>query len=75
MATYAQIEKWVRETHGWSIQHDGWIAHCKERAGLEPRPAWNRAEDGRAVECPPHRRAGIIAAFRRFGMLGLETED
>ena len=75
MATYAQIKRWVRETYGWSIQHDCWIAHCKELAGLEPRPAWNRAADGRAVECPPHRRAGIIAAFRHFGMLDPETED
>ena len=69
MATYAQIKEWVRDNHGWSIHHDCWIAHCKELEGLAPRRAWNRAGDGRAVECPPHRRDAIVAAFRHFGML------
>ena len=44
MATYAQIKEWVRNNHGWSIQHDCWIAHCKELAGLEPRRAWHDAK-------------------------------
>ena len=69
MATYPQIKQWVRDNLGWSVQHDCWIAHCKEIAGLNPRRAWNRAEDQRAVECPPDKRDGIIAAFRHFGML------
>lgn len=69
MATYAQIKEWVKNNHGWTVQHDCWIAHCKELAGLSPRRAWNRATDGRAVQCPLEKRDGIIAAFRHFGML------
>ena len=69
MATYVQIKEWVKDNYGWSIQHDCWIPHCKELAGLSPRRAWNRAEDGRAVPCPPNKRDGIISALRHFGML------
>ena len=69
MATYAQIKRWVKDTYGWSIQHDCWIAHCKDLIGLSPRRAWNRVDNSRAVQCPPDKREGIIAAFRHFGML------
>ena len=69
MPTYPQIKKWVKDTYGWSVQHDCWIAHCKELAGLRPRRAWNRADDGRSVLCPPNKRDAIISAFRHFGML------
>ena len=69
IATYAQIKNWVKDTYGWAVQHDCWIAHCKELAGLCPRRAWNRADGGRAVQCPPAKRDGIISAFRHFGML------
>ena len=69
MATYSQIKEWVRDNCGWSVQHDCWIAHCKELAGLEPRRAWNRTQGDRAVPCRPEKREGIISAFRHLGML------
>lgn len=69
MATYAQIKSWVKAKYGWSIQHDCWIARCKELAGLDPQPAWNRAQPDRAVSCPPDKQAAIISAFRYFDML------
>ena len=69
MATYPQIKQWVKETYGWSVQHDCWIAHCKDLAGLQPQPAWNRARRGRAVPCPPEKQEAIISAFRHFRML------
>ena len=33
MATYQQIQKWVRCLYGWTPE-TCWIAHCKELAGL-----------------------------------------
>ena len=69
MATYSQIRQWVKENRGWSVQHDCWIAHCKEIAGLKPRRAWNREDSRRTVPCPPDKQEGIIEAFRHFGML------
>ena len=69
MATYSQIRQWVKDNHGWSVQHDCWIAHCKDLAGLKPRRAWNRADDRRVVPCPPEKRDAIFEAFRHFGML------
>ncbi len=69
MATYSQIREWVQRNHGWTIQHDCWIAHCKELAGLNPRRAWNRSQPNRSDPCPPDRQPAIIAAFRHFGML------
>ena len=69
MATYPQIKEWVRNSYGWSVQHDCWIAHCKELAGLRPRRAWNRTQGDRAVPCPPEKREGIISAFRHLGIL------
>ena len=69
MATYPQIKQWIKKHHGWSVQHDCWIAHCKELAGLSPRRAWNRAARGRAVPCPPDKQAAIIQAFEHLGML------
>ena len=69
MATYPQIKQRVKDHHRWSVQHDCWIAHCKDLAGLQPRPAWNRSPGGRAVPCPPEKQAAIISAFRHFGML------
>ena len=75
MATYVQIKEWVMKNRGWTVQHDCWIAYCKELVGLSPRRAWNRADDGRAVQCPPDKREGIISAFRHFGMLDDQAPD
>ncbi len=34
MATYVQIKEWVTKNRGWTVQHDCWIAHCKELVSL-----------------------------------------
>ena len=64
MATYRQIQKWVRCQYGW-IPKTCWIAHCKELAGLERRDAPNRDPE-RRHPCPQEKREAIFAAFRRF---------
>lgn len=69
MATYAQIRLWVKDNHGWSVQHDRWIAHCQDLAGLKPLRVRNRADDRRVVPCPTEKRHDIIESIRHFGML------
>ena len=65
MATYKQIQQWVREQYGWTPK-TCWIAHCKELAGLPVKRAPNRQEDSRAVPCPADKQPAIFAAFRHF---------
>ena len=67
MATYQEIAKRVKATHGWEPK-TCWIAHCKELKGLPVRRAPNRATDVRQVPCPVDRRPAIYDAFRHFGM-------
>lgn len=38
MATYDQIQEWVRSRHGWTPK-PSCVAHCKELAGLPVRRA------------------------------------
>ena len=68
MATYAEIEEWIRERYGWRPK-TCWIAHCKEIAGLDRRDAPNRRGRDRLVPCPREKREAIIQAFRHFKML------
>jgi hypothetical protein len=68
MATYSQIQHWVKEQHGWQPK-TCWIAHCKEFHGLPRRVAPNRQGSYRVVPCPPQKRPAIEAAFRHFKMI------
>ena len=68
MATYIEIQQYVRRVHGF-VPKTCWIAHVKELCGLAPRRAPNRARRGREVPCPLNKRAAIVAAFRHFRML------
>lgn len=67
MATYAEIEAWVKENYGWKPK-GCWIAHCKELNGLPLRQS-PRRKGARMVPCPENRRSAIEAAFRHFGMI------
>ena len=49
MATYKQIQAFVKGKHGFQPK-TCWIAHVKEMAGLEVKPAWNRVGEERE-EC------------------------
>jgi len=68
MATYQEIQKWVREHHGFQPE-TCWIAHCKEIYGLPVGEAPNRRGQQRVKPCPPEKRLAIKKAFEHFGML------
>lgn len=68
MATYSQIQDWVKQRYG-RVPKTCWIAHCKELAGLPVRRAPNRQTGDRMVPCENKgMREAIFAAFRHFGM-------
>ena len=69
MATYKQIQGYVKETHGYTVK-TCWIAHVKEICGLKPKKAWNRkAPEKRANPCPTAKIEPIKQALRYFGMI------
>jgi hypothetical protein len=69
MATYAQIQEYVRQRHGCTVK-TCWIAHVKELNGLQPRLAHNRASlHARQEPCPPSKRPLIEEAMYHFGMI------
>ncbi len=69
MATYAQVQSLVKDTHGRSVK-TCWIAHVKEMNGLPLRTAWNRlSPTNRAEPCPDWARPMIEDPMRRLGML------
>lgn len=67
MATYKEIQAWIRDEYGWQPK-TCWIAHCKQIKGLPLKPAWNRSGD-REVPCPVNKRQAIFDAFAHFGMV------
>jgi len=67
MATYKQVQKWVKSNRGF-VPKTCWIAHCKELNGLPVSKAPNRQSETRMVPCPPDKRRAIEDAFRHFGM-------
>jgi hypothetical protein len=71
MATYEEIQDYVRERHGYTPK-TCWIAHVKELNGLVVRKAPNRA-GARVYPCPPAHQAEITEALRHFGMLPQPT--
>jgi hypothetical protein len=68
MATYRQIQEYVKSKYGF-LPKTCWIADVKERAGLSVGPAWNRRGKTRQVPCPPEKVRHIMEALRHFGMI------
>jgi hypothetical protein len=68
MATYKQIQAWVKQQYGF-IPKTCWIAHVKHMSGLLMRKAPNRQGVERVEPCPPGRVESIRAALRHFGMI------
>ena len=69
MATYADIQNWVKKEHGYTVK-TCWIAHVKEQCGLKPRVAGNRySPDKRVHPCPEDKFESIRSAFEHFGMV------
>ncbi len=68
MATYKQIQAWVRQEYGFTPK-TCWIAHVKGLSGLPMRRAPNRRGLERANPCPHEKVEPIRTALRHFGML------
>jgi hypothetical protein len=69
MATYREIQNWVRAASGF-VPKTSWIAHVKADRGLSERVASNRFKHpSRVNPCPRTRRAAIEAALQHFGMV------
>ena len=69
MATYKQIQDWVKTNFGFTPK-TCWIAHVKEICGLEPRKAPNRLDEAkRSNPCPSSKVEAIKQAFKHFGMI------
>ena len=58
MATYKQIQVYVREHFGYAPE-TCWIAHVKELNGLPVRRAHNRRGTARVKPCPPEKQEHI----------------
>ncbi len=68
MATYVQIQEWVKYNYAY-IPATRWIAHVKSECGLPMRKAPNRKGVERVEPCPPDKRESIRAALCHFGMI------
>jgi hypothetical protein len=69
MATYRQIQDWVR-AHSGFVPKTCWIAHVKSDHGLVERTSSHRFDHPTRVNpCPGNRRPAIEAALRHFGMV------
>jgi hypothetical protein len=69
MATYQQIQKYIRAKDGFAVK-TCWIAHVKSDHGLPMREAPNRISSAKREQpCPPEKRPAIEAALRHFKMI------
>jgi len=68
MATYKQIQSWVKNEYGF-VPKTCWIADVKHKSGLPMRKAPNRKGSERVYPCPPEKEKAVRAALRHFGML------
>ena len=69
MATYKQIQEYVKSTYGYSTK-SCWIAHMKGLLGLNPRIAYNRySANSRTYPCPVEKQKDIEKAFKYFNMI------
>jgi hypothetical protein len=69
MATYRQIQVWVRSKYRF-VPQTCWIAHVLSDHGLTTRVAPNRADAAkRDKPCPPNKRPAIEDALRYFKMV------
>ena len=69
MATYKEIQDYVKSTYGF-LPKTCWIAHMKELCGIPVKVAHNRyTPDKRKKPCPPDKMEPIKSAFRHFKMI------
>ena len=69
MATYAQIQDWIKENYHFTPK-TCWIAHVKELSKLPLNKAPNRIDPNHRVHpCPKDKIEIVQTAFRHFKML------
>jgi hypothetical protein len=69
MATYAEIQRYVKLRHGF-LPKTCWIADVKAERGLITRIAPNRIDASRReVPCPPDKKPALEDALRHFSMI------
>lgn len=69
MATYKEIQTYVKETYGTTIK-TCWIADMKEKCGLPKKIAPNRISTySKVYPCPEDKAELIKEAFKHFGMI------
>ncbi|WP_261763726.1 hypothetical protein, partial [Acetobacter tropicalis] len=69
MATYSDIQAWVKKEYGFTAK-TCWIAHILSEHGKTSRKAPNRQHpDKRVHPCPDHRRPQVEEALRHFGKI------
>ncbi len=69
MATYKQIQEYVKSTYGY-VPKTCWIAHMKELTGQNVKVANNRYDvNKREKPCPDDKMASIKEAFIHFNMI------
>lgn len=68
MATYKEIQIWIKENKGIIVQTCH-IAHVKEICGIPMREASNRNGNERKKPCPMDKIEIIKEAFIHFGMI------
>ncbi|MFD3157953.1 hypothetical protein ACFIJ5_13945 [Haloimpatiens sp. FM7330] len=69
MATYKQIQEYIKATYGFTVK-TCWIAHMKEVCGLKRKDSPNRKDPNKRVyPCPENKKKFIREAFRHFDMI------
>lgn len=69
MATYKQIQEYVRDKYGYAIK-TCWIASMKEECGIPVKVAPNRySVNSRVYPCPAEKKNAIRDAFSFFNMI------
>jgi hypothetical protein len=68
MATYKQIQFWVKQQYGY-VPETCLIAHVKHICGLPLREAPNRLGEEPIKPCPSDKVEPIRAALQHFGMI------
>ena len=67
-ATYVEIQEFVKEKNGFTVK-TCWIAHAKEKCGLNPKKAHNRQGKKRLFPCPDDKFEAIRKAFKHYNMI------
>jgi len=66
--TYQKIKDYLKEQTGYNI-HTSYIAHVKEKCGLDKQYTYEKVEGRRVSKNLPEKEAAIMDAFRHLGWI------